>query len=226
MVDNSRLTELFTEVGSRHGYREVEATYTAFRDMKLKWCRSYNWIQFDVSDYLIDAPEDVIGSIADTIFRKIKGDSEAHYDERVTAWLTSPEFVRSRQPTYVSRCRGLTLSPKGDVRDLEESYGRIVDMGLMKRDPDVYLGWGPAGSGRHSGFSSVLMKVVNMSSVLDDGEIPELLLDYCLYAQLAHIMMGFDPFSGSRFEEYDELLRRFPERDRAEALLRQHGIKL
>ena len=223
---NERLTEIFSEVGKKHGYKEVEASYTAFRDMKVKWCRSYNWIRFDVSDYLMDAPDDVTASIADTIFSRIKGEESTQYSEDVAEWVSSGDFVREKQPTYVNRCRGLTLSPKGDHRDLAESYDRLVGRGLLDRDPDVYLGWGPAGTGRHSGFSSVLMKVVNMSSILDDESVPEEVLDYCLYAQLAHITMGFDPFTTRRGEEYEELLAKYPEREEAELLMKQHNIKL
>ena len=224
--NNEDLTEVFREVGKRHGYTDIEAEYTAFRDMKIKWTRSYKWIRFDISDYLMDAPREVLSSIADTIFMRIRGAEETHYTDAVSQWVSSPDFVRSKQPMYVRRCRGLTISPKGDHRDLDESYKRLVDRGLLEMDPDIYLGWGPAGTGRRSGFSSVLMKVVNMSKVLDADDIPESVLDYCLYAQLAHISMGFDPYTMNRGEEYDRLLSRYPDREGAEYLLKQYNVRI
>jgi hypothetical protein len=53
-----------------------------------------------VSDYLRDAPEDVLEGIARTIFTKIQGD-ESNYTDEVVGWLTAPEFVEKLQPVYI-----------------------------------------------------------------------------------------------------------------------------
>lgn len=208
---NETLSKVFKEVGEKHHYKDVEAEFTAFRDMKIKWTRSYSWIRFDVSDYLTDAPHDVLTSIAETIFGRIAGDENACYNEKVAEWVSSNEFVVSKQPTYIRRCRGLGNTTKGEVYDLQDSFDRLVEKGLIKDDDKIYMAWGPEGTGRRTGFSSVLMKTINMSKMLDNEEIPEDILDFSLYAQIAHIEMGFDPFSTTRVDEYSERLESYPE---------------
>ena len=223
-IDNEKLTAIFQDACEGTQFNEVETNFTAFRDLKLKWCRSYNWIHFDVSDYLATAPEEVILSIAEVVMSRIAG-NRVDYPEEVAEWLTSEDFVATNQPTYIHRCRGLK-GPQGEFHDLNESYQRLLDRELIFEDRDIYLGWGPATTGRRTGFSSVLMKVVNMDGCLDNENIPEDALDYALYAQLAHISMGFDPSTTRRTEEYEELLNAYPEREEMEAKLKMYGIRL
>ena len=192
---------------------------------KVKWRRSYRWIEFSVSDYLMDAPEDVMESLSRTIYSKIRGTDEVFYPPEVCEWITSREFRRTKQPMYISRCRGLSLSTRGEYRDLNDSYGRLVDQGLVEHDPEIYLGWGPRTSSRFAGASSVLMKVVNMSQSLDSENVPEEVLDYCVYAHLSHIGMGFRAESAQRELLFNKELSRFPGRAHALYTMEQLGIK-
>ncbi len=56
-----------TEAGTRNGVTDVTAEFSAFRDFKLEWTKTSNWIAFDVSDYLRNTPQSVIESLAETI---------------------------------------------------------------------------------------------------------------------------------------------------------------
>ena len=228
-MNNQMLKAIFSVVGVRNGYDEVEAEFSPFRDLKVKWTRSYRWISFEVSDYLCDAPEAVIESLAVTIFHKIKEDGRdgpATYSDVVCEWITSDDFVRSKQPVFVRRFRGLSLSTVGDHRDLAESYSRLVERGLVKRDPDIFIGWAPVGNSRSVGRASVLMKVVVMSQVLDCDSLPDDVFDYCLYTQIVHVGMGFNAKGVKRGEEYDALLSRFPDRAEMDMELLRMGLHL
>ena len=68
------------------------------------------------------------------------------------------------------------------------------------------------------------MRVVSISGCLDSGDVPERLLDYCLFSQLAHVGMGFNPGVGRRGKEYDEVLSQFPRRSEMESALRRLGL--
>lgn len=195
---------------------------------KIRWRRSYRWIEFSVSDYLADAPEGIMRSLADTVYSKIRGLEESDYRQDVCDWLTSAEFRRAKQPMYINRCRGLSLSTKGRSRDLRDSYGRLVDLGLVEHDPEVYLGWGPLSvSSRYAGASSVLMKVVNISQTLDSEDVPEEVLDYCVYAHLTHIGMGFGNMDQTRREcIFNDELNRFPGRAHAVYDMERLGIRI
>lgn len=228
-MNNQMLAAIFSVVGVRNGYDEVLAEFSPFRDFKVKWSRSYKWIEFEVSDYLCDAPEDVIESLAVSIFSRIRGDGgddPMTYGDEVCEWITSDEFVRTKQPVFVRRFRGISLSTVGDHRDLAESYRRLVDRGLVQMDRDLYLGWAPEGSSRAVGRASVLMKVVVMSQILDSDSVPDDVFDYCLYTQVAHVGMGFNRKGERRGVEYDALLSRFPNRAEMDCALRRINMHI
>ena len=228
-MNNQMLAAIFSVVGVRNGYDEVLAEFSPFRDFKIKWTRSYKWIAFEVSDYLCDAPEDVIESLAVSIFSRIRGDGgddPMTYGDEVCEWITSDEFVRTKQPVFVRRFRGISLSTVGDHRDLAESYRRLVDRGLVQMDRDLYLGWAPEGSSRAVGRASVLMKVVVMSQILDSDSVPDDVFDYCLYTQVAHVGMGFNRKGERRGAEYYALLSRFPNRAEMDCALRRINMHI
>lgn len=226
MQTNETLTEAFAKAGEKHGYEDIQAEFVAFKDFKVKWSRSYRWISFFVSDYLQDAPESVLESIADTLFIRIGGDMATDYSDEVTAWLTSDDFVRVHQPVFTRRMRGLSDTGRGEVHDLAESYDRLVSAGLVERGPLVRLGWyNPTGTGRTDN-ASVLMRTVAMSRELDSRKVPAEVLDFALYGQLAHIALGFRPGRAVYCPEYDDLLNLHPDRARMEEELSARNLSI
>lgn len=224
-MDDKTLDAIFVAVGKRYGYDDVSAHFTEFRDFKIKWSRTYKWISLEVSDYLKDAPEKVVESLASTLFKRITEDGEnTDYSKQVVEWLGSDDFVRRNQPLYIRRFRTLTRSSTGHVHDLRESYERLIDMGLVKRDPLLYLEWADKTRSRKVGTVSVLLKVVAMSSNLDDEDIPQDVLDYCVYSQVAHVGMGFNEKGTRRGAEYDALLSLYPGRKDVEKALIRKGL--
>lgn len=224
-LDDNELTGRFSAVGRRYSYDDVMAQFAAFRDFKIRWTRNYHWASFEVSDYLMDAPPEVITQMAETLFRRIEGEKEG-YPPEVGAWLSSPDFVRAKQPLYIQRYIGLSRTPRGRHRDLSESYGRLVDAGLLTEDPDMFLGWSMPGRSRCVGRASVLMKVVSISGLLDTPDVPEEILDYCLYSQAAHVRLGFNPTGTRRGREYEDLLSMYPRRAELEAELRRMSLHI
>lgn len=218
-MNNKELTAIFQAVGKRYGFDESTAEFSPFKDFKMKWTRTYKWISFEVCDYLSDAPEDVMKSLATTIFRKIGGEADVEYGKEFTDWIGTGDFIRLKQPLYVRRFRGLSVNSAGANRNLGDSYERLVSKGLVDYDNTVYLGWATFPSSKVVGKSSVIMKVVAMSDILDSLDIPDDVMDYCLYSQLAHIGMGFNPGHDSRGAQYDELLSKFPGRSEMESFL-------
>lgn len=215
------LRERFRKAGKKHGYETVNAEFTAFKDFKVRWQRSYRWADFKVSDYLADAPPEVIEGLADTLFAKISCDGDEEFSEELCRWVTSPEFVKYKQPVYIRRSRNLTRSPQGEHRSLRDSYERLKKMGLAEDDPELFLSWTKEPNVRKVGYCSVLMKVIAVSSVLDNPEIPEFVADFVLYHELCHILLGFDPSSEKHEKGFAELEARFPRRKEAEDWLRR-----
>ncbi len=74
--------------GEDYGYNNIAAEFAAYKDFKVRWTRSYRWANFQVSDYLSDAPRAVIDGLADTLFSKIAGGDEKPYSNAMRDWVT------------------------------------------------------------------------------------------------------------------------------------------
>jgi len=216
MTNAEMLTAIFKRIGNNFGFEKVEAEFVSFKEMKVRWQRSYKWADFKISDYLENAPESVIEGLCTSLFSKIMGEEEGGYSQDMCDWLTAPEFSERCQPIYLRRSRNLTRSSKGEHRDLSESYERLKAAGLAEGIDGVHLSWTKESNVRKIGHCSVLMKVVSVSSVLDTDMIPEFVLDFCLYHELCHLMIGFDPSAKKHGAEFADLENKHPKKAEAE----------
>lgn len=222
---NEMLTRAMATAGARNGFEEVKAEFASFRDFKLKWTRSYKWISFEVSDYLRNAPENVIQSLAETIFAKIGGENAKAFSEDVCEYLNSEKFLRDNQGLYLRRFKGLSPTTQGENVDLSESYRRLIDNGLVEYDPKLIIRW-DTGRNHRIGSSSVLMKTVTVNSRLDDQSISENALDYALYSQICHVNLGFGPTRDNDAERYRTMISEYPGRTEAEDEIRTLGMNI
>ena len=71
MSSEARIESVFQETGKHFGYRDVTVEVAEFKDFKVQWKRSYDWIVFRISDYIEDAPEAVIEDLANLNLRNV-----------------------------------------------------------------------------------------------------------------------------------------------------------
>lgn len=206
----------FSEIGKEFGYDSVEAQFMAFKDLKIRWSRTYRWADFRVSDYFQDAPEEVMDGLCRSLYSKIGGTEDSEYPKAMYQWVSDPDFARRNQPVYIRRSRNISKTPKGESKDLSESYARIVEMGLAEKDDDIYLTWSRDGDPKKIGHCSVLMKVISINSVMDLPTIPDHVVDYCVYHELCHIIIGFDPTAEKHAARFADMIERFPQKKDAE----------
>ena len=219
--NSEMLNRAMRNAGIRNGYEDVTAEFSAFRDFKLKWTRSYKWISFEVSDYLRNAPQSVIESLAETVFAKIGGQDKTGYSEEVCEYLGSERFLRDNQDLFLKRFRGISQTPCGDNVDLAEVYMRLVDRGLIERDPNLVIRWGASNrNDSRIGHSSVLMKTIIVNPKLDTEDITESALDYALFTQICRVKLGFNSNRNEDADRYEKMLDRYPARNEAEKILR------
>ena len=216
-----QLTNAFSTAGKEHGYDNVSAEYSAFKEFKVKWRRSCGWAEFEVSDYMNDAPQAVLNGVAETIFSRISRQTRKGYPKEMLEWLASDEFVKRKQPIYLARARNLTRTPIGEHLDLRDSYQRLVDMGLVTKDNDIVITWTKQPNVKRVGYCSVLMKVIAISSVFDTKEIPAFVTDYILYHELIHLNKGFDPFGERHGIDFQALEQMYPKHSEAEEWLKR-----
>jgi predicted metal-dependent hydrolase len=219
------LTKAFQTVGKEYGYDSVSAEFMESKEFKIKWKRSCGWAEFMVSDYLRNADQDVIEGIARTIFSRISG-RKMESQKTMEEWLTNDEFSKMNRPTYLRRSRNLTKSAKGKVRDLTESYNRLVEQNIIPQMDDVAFTWTKEPNIRRIGYCSILMKVIAISSIFDTETIPEFVLDYVVYHEMLHMMRGFDPFGKLHDAEFQKEERKYPLMKESEEWLKRLRLHL
>ena len=214
MVTTTQLTEAFQEASNILAQdMSISAEFAPFRDLKVRWTRTFGAADFSVSDYLQDAPMEVVEGIARTIFSKIANADSDRYPKETEEWLTSEEFRDLNQRIYIERSR--TISD-ADTTRLEDSYQRLMDDGLVKPIDDLKLFWTEENrSDSNPGQSSALMRVVIMNARLNSSEVPDDVLDYCLLKQLANINVDFGTEMLERKNEVETMISMFPRADEA-----------
>jgi len=181
----------FKEVGNDFGFENVSAEFSPLRDLKLKWCRTMKDASFTVSDYLEEAPIEVIEGIARTILSRICAEEEMEYPECVKTWLTSDEFRELNQGKYIERSRAVADIDSNEDRKLRDAYRRLVDAGLIGEIDGLKLFWSKDESVSETGQSSCLMRVVIMNRRFKGDKVPNEVLDYCLLHEIANIAVDF-----------------------------------
>ena len=210
------LRESFGTIGKKYGYEKVGAEFVAYRDFKVKWTRSYRWADFQVSDYLADAPQEVIEGLAETLFSRITGSEADSYEPEMNEWITSGEFTKSKQPIYVRRSRNITRSPVGEHKDLNGSLDRLKEMGLVERSASPYLTWTKDALATTVGYCSTLMDTIVISSIFDSDCIPDCVLDYALYHEYLITRDGWSRYGKAEQFDIREYEKRFPKWKEAE----------
>lgn len=67
----ARLESAVEYIREQYPDMDIKAEYRDFKDLKVKWVRSYKWIEFDVSDYLSEVPAEVLGPFMKTLMAQI-----------------------------------------------------------------------------------------------------------------------------------------------------------
>lgn len=144
-----KLNAAVKELAKEFGYQEALLEFKPFDDFKVKWMRSYKWIELDISDYLEDAPEEVVLSVVRTILQKI-ANQESDYEPVAVKYLRTLHSTPHRQ-TFLDRAgisNPIAISAFGlrkvqdDVLVLQADVSRIYRSLIFKvlvipRDADM-----------------------------------------------------------------------------------------
>ncbi|HSV42163.1 MAG TPA: hypothetical protein VLH13_01980 [Methanomassiliicoccales archaeon] len=205
------LAETFQRIGGQHGYGKVNASFQPFKEFKASWTRRDTDIEFQVTDYMRPARQELMDEFAECLFQRVRSKRQGlRYPDQVKRWLESDDFVARNRPLYLKRSRNLSMGGKGAVYDLERSYDRLRATGMVPEIRNRYLTWTKNANIQRMGYCSVLMRTVAVSSALDDPEVPEFVTDYVLYHELLHMVKGLEQKRVHHDAEFKERERRFP----------------
>ena len=218
------LQKILYRLGSTYGFQELTATYVPALDFKVRWQRAGGRIELLIPDYLEDAPEEILEEFLKELFGKMNGNAGEN-SQKLKEWLTRPEFSAEKQPVYLSRNTNILRKTKGEYKDLNLSFTRLQSKGLIAEIPGLYLSWVDGDSDQEIGRTSVLMKVVAINNTLDSEYMPDYVLDYCLYSELARLIVGYNPAINGELER-QRLLRKFEQDKEARQWIKDAGLLL
>lgn len=100
--EQARIEAIAKQVATRFGYEDTTAELSAFADFKLRWTRCRKSINFQVSDYLCGAPDEVLNDIFTMVIQRIDGLTK-DYSLQTREYLTDRHFAGKHRRTYLAR---------------------------------------------------------------------------------------------------------------------------
>ena len=179
MCTEAELYDVFQEAGKHFGFLNVRVEFAAFSGFKVQWHRTNNWIELRITDYLKDAPESVLGDLAQNIFSNIVNGS-GEYEGALRDYVLNPEFFGKHRSTFLKRTKYLGGDPDGEYFDLTRVYRGLVREGCLDHmDESIHLTW--AADDYRLITISPLMKVVAISYLMDQKSTPDEVAEAAVY---------------------------------------------
>ena len=203
MTDSERLKEIASNVATRYGYTDTYAEFTPFKDFKVKWTRAFEWISFEVSDYLEGASDDALESLFETVFERIKGDVTKEYGDTLVTYLTSEEFRNSNRDLFIDRQKFIEGG-----ESITDAVGIIEEKGLYPEELSEDLFIGTFQCDRQSiPRTSTLFRAIAIPSSMENQDTME--LARTIYHEICVIQAGFP--NGKDSEKAEVLFARWEE---------------
>ena len=221
-LDDLRLKNIASEVFGRRGFVVKEAEFTSFKEMNFRWTLRGNIITLKVSDYLNDAPDEVLEEFLKGALTYIAGGRHV-FGKRYMEYMTSDEFILRKRPVYYKRSRRLLRSDIGDHRNLFDAVQRLVERGLLNESDiqNTLFTWTSDPTFTRLGYCSQMFRIVVISRVFDSPCIPEELFDYVVYHECMHLRQGYRPFNHRPHDaEFRRNMALYPNGDELEERLR------
>ena len=214
------LGDIAEAVFSEFGYVPGKVGFAARKDMSFAWSIRGKTLNLTLSDYLADAPPEVVEDFMRGALMRIKG-MKPVFGKAYIDHVTSDAFILSKRPVYMRRSRNILSDGHGEVRSLYDSVQRLMDAGLVF-DSDIentVFVWTKKPTYTRLGYCSTMMRMVAVSRALDSERYEERVLDYVVYHEIIHLRLGYRPFDNnphdSRFRRYE---RQFPDFSEVSAL--------
>ena len=195
-LDDLRLKSVASEVFSKRGLIVKEANFTSFKEMNFRWTLKGNVVTLKVSDYLNDAPDDVLEEFLKGALTYVAGGRHV-FGKRYMEYMTSDEFILKKRPVYYKRGRRLLRSDVGEHRNLFDAVQRLIEKGLLDESDiqNTLFTWTAEPTFTRLGYCSQMFRIVVISKVFDSPSIPEDLFDFVVYHECMHLRQGYRPFN-------------------------------
>ena len=216
---------IFQEVGRHLGFDEVRITFARYAELKHVWKTSRGSVELKLSDYVEEAPERVMESLATYLLSRAAGRKCPDGMARVYLdYARSLEFWMPNREEYLSRSRNLVVGARGDVRDLDEVFDYVNSFYFSRRLEKPTLAWTTESPRRRLGFYFEALNILAVNKAMDAERVPRFVLEFVMYHELLHHVNAVDGKKVRRvhhtksFREQERLFRTY---DDAEVWLRR-----
>jgi len=190
------LQQAFHEASIQLGVQEPVSEYHKFSELKHVWTKDGRHYKFKVSDYLDDAPDEVLKSLALYLLSLAYGkEGNADSAKPYLEYSASPRLWDRKRFEYMRRARSIILNPKGKHRDLDTVFQYVNSFYFSSRLPEVTLAWSRESPRRRLGFFFEPLNLLAVNAVLDSERVPRYVLEFVVYHELLHYV---NPASGAR----------------------------
>lgn len=226
MKDNEYLYDIICKVSSKYCQPIKGASFENFKDFKVAWNRTGIEKTYKVSDYVSDAPTEILYDFLDSVIARSTGSKNGYSSEYID-WVTSDDFVLAKRPTYLQRSRNVSRTTVGKDREIGESLDRLMDANMICPEDihNSYYTWTDRPSYTKIGSCNPVFRVITISSSLDSENVPEKVLDYVTYHETLHMRRGYRPHRRAHDKEFRSLERSFPEWKECEKFLTKMKTK-
>ena len=218
-----RLKAISEEVVTSKGYVLEDARFIASKEFTFRWKLNGDRVTLLVSDYIDDAPDQVIRQFVSGACTYIFGGRHVFGDDYLS-YMRSDEFILKKRPTYFSRCRRIARTDVGKYRNLFDSVQRLLDRGLLLNSDidNTLFSWTKGENLTKLGYCAQMFRLVVISAVFDDPHVPEEILDYVVFHECLHLRQGYRPFNrhphDAEFRRQESL---YPDHQRLEKELKE-----
>ncbi len=220
-----RTSEIFYRVAGGFGFKDVSLAYRSYSELKHTWRVDGDAVALRLSDYLAQAPEEVVESLAWYLLSRAAGRKCPR--GRADAYLRhirSKGFWSENREKYLARAKDLTLKSKGEHRDLAEVFGYVNSFYFSGRLRRPTLAWSSEPPSKRLGYYFEALDLLAVNRVMDSEKVPRHVLEFVMYHELLHHVNALDASPVRRihhtrsFREQERLFRSY---DEAEVWLRR-----
>ena len=211
---------------SMYPYDDYKVILKQTAHLHYAYRKTMTGIEIELSDYLENAPISVLNDECTAIVAWSRGKKYVQ-PESLSDYIRSADFIVGNRPTYLRRCRTVSMTQQGKSKNLIDSVERLMDMELVY-DTDIrnsFFTWATHMAKFKFGQCNQTFRVVSVNPDLDSDSVPDEVVDYVVYHEILHLRQ--DPTKNRRphnaqFRSWEHM---FPDYDSMEEYLKKFYTK-
>ena len=220
--------EAFRAVGLSVPGEPIEASYHPYKDLKHTWRLRNERLSFRISDYLKQAPNGIAGALTWFLICRARGiECPKRYESEYLTHVRSSEFWNANRDLYLSRAKNLSFRPEGRAHDLTTAFEQVNAQYFRGEAPAPSLAWTSDAPTRRMGFAHGPLRIVAVNSALDSRVVPGYVVEFVIYHELLHCILGSAEVASRRVyhtREFRKREREFEKHDEAQNWLSQMSV--